>query len=173
MSRILNSENRNCPKNGLFEAAKMATSGGKGKETGKKTQCQGAAGGMNRRPSRSANSEVRNPAKHKNRHGFSPEVARLQTLYLYYILCIHTVGRPFTCSECGKGFTCSSNLTAHQVDHTSRPFKFSDCGKSFKSRSDLRKHQRVHTGERPFTCSVCGKGFARSSSLLKHQRVHK
>ncbi|XP_062895478.1 zinc finger protein 239-like, partial [Mobula hypostoma] len=86
---------------------------------------------------------------------------------------VHTGEQSFTCSYCGKGFTCSSKLEVHQRVHTGeRPFTCSVCGKRFTQSSTLQSHQRVHTGEKPFTCSVCGKGFTQSSTLQRHQQVH-
>merc|ERR1719309_435277 len=58
---------------------------------------------------------------------------------------IHLGLRPYTCLECGKGFT--------QPTH-------------------LKVHQRTHDGSRPYMCSVCGKTFAIASNMRKHLAIH-
>ncbi|XP_071987002.1 uncharacterized protein [Engystomops pustulosus] len=88
-------------------------------------------------------------------------------------LMVHKALKPFSCSQCGKGFTRKSYLIHHQRIHMGvKPFPCSECGKSFTQKSVLVQHQRSHTGEKPFFCSECGKCFSIKSSLVEHRKIH-
>ncbi|KAM4642393.1 uncharacterized protein O3C94_016730 [Discoglossus pictus] len=81
--------------------------------------------------------------------------------------------RAYTCSDCGKYFSKSSNLIAHKRTHTGeRPFACSDCGKCFRRASHLEGHKKTHTGERPYACSECGKCYIQISNLIEHKKTH-
>ena len=99
------------------------------------------------------------------------------------------------CSECGKSFSCLSNLNKHRrVTHLGITYPCSVCAKRLRSQESVVEHCRTAHGVYAFTkcgeneesfvfpflkgkstqpvcCGHCSKFFSSSSNLTKHIRV--
>ncbi|NXR99294.1 ZN345 protein, partial [Oxylabes madagascariensis] len=97
--------------------------------------------------------------------------------------------RPYTCGECGRGFSYSSAFLKHRRAHLAEGAEqgagpkrrrkrkgagFEEghapraCGAGLGEGPALPAHLRGHA--QPYTCGECGQRFGGSAALVRHQR---
>ncbi|KDR23033.1 zinc finger protein 850-like [Zootermopsis nevadensis] len=86
-------------------------------------------------------------------------------------------GKQWSCSDCQRSFSNSSNLKNHynnkHLGREAKSYACNICGKLFKQKGNLKVHVDSRCGSEPrHVCNVCGKAFMSGGSLGTHILLH-
>ncbi|XP_069685659.1 zinc finger protein 585A-like [Periplaneta americana] len=86
-------------------------------------------------------------------------------------------GKQWSCSECQRSFSNSSNLKNHynnkHLGREAKSYACNICGKLFKQKGNLKVHVDSRCGSEPrHVCNICGKAFMSGGSLGTHLLLH-
>ena len=84
----------------------------------------------------------------------------------HYVL--HTLEKPYGCSDCGEKFDKKTRLRAHKANKNKK-HKCEECGSAFGMSGAFKRHILTHLNEKPFPCEICPKQFTQEASLVKHR----
>lgn len=86
-------------------------------------------------------------------------------------------GKQWSCSDCQRSFSNSSNLKNHynnkHLGREAKSYACNICGKLFKQKGNLKVHVDSRCGSEPrHVCNICGKAFMSGGSLGTHLLLH-
>ncbi len=98
---------------------------------------------------------------------------RIAQVLKQHVISVHTVQRPYPCSQCSYASKSPRYLRKHihRVHATKRDLKCNQCQYVTYEASKLRRHMITHTSHKPYKCPYCNYSCNCSENLKKHIKV--